>query len=194
MGGAGPMPAGSTSGSRPRVWPCVERDAYVTDPRHDGRLARSPRCSPRRDLDAARRPRIDPAACDAARSRVPCPAGGGTIYITTADRWGNAVSLLESNYQGFGSGLVDPGHRHRLPRPRRVLPPGPVTPNALAPRQAPHPHARSGPAPARRPCPGSSTARWAARSSRRCSPSSSRPWSMAGQTWPRPWPPRAGRR
>jgi len=36
------------------------------------------------------------------------PGGGGTVYVATADRWGNAVSLLQSNYQGFGSGLVDP--------------------------------------------------------------------------------------
>jgi gamma-glutamyltranspeptidase len=36
------------------------------------------------------------------------PAGGGTIYLATADRRGNAASLIESNYAGFGSGVVDP--------------------------------------------------------------------------------------
>jgi gamma-glutamyltranspeptidase/glutathione hydrolase len=36
------------------------------------------------------------------------PAGGGTIYLATADEAGGAVSLIESNYAGFGSGLVDP--------------------------------------------------------------------------------------
>jgi gamma-glutamyltranspeptidase/glutathione hydrolase len=36
------------------------------------------------------------------------PAGGGTIYLATADATGGAVSLIESNYAGFGSGLVDP--------------------------------------------------------------------------------------
>jgi gamma-glutamyltranspeptidase/glutathione hydrolase len=36
------------------------------------------------------------------------PKGGGTIYLATADGDGNAVSLIESNYMGFGSGVVDP--------------------------------------------------------------------------------------
>ncbi|MBX3029478.1 MAG: gamma-glutamyltransferase family protein [Chloroflexi bacterium] len=36
------------------------------------------------------------------------PPGGGTIYLCTADAAGGAVSLIESNYAGFGSGLVDP--------------------------------------------------------------------------------------
>jgi gamma-glutamyltranspeptidase/glutathione hydrolase len=36
------------------------------------------------------------------------PRGGGTIYLATVDADGNAVSLIESNYRGFGSGVVDP--------------------------------------------------------------------------------------
>jgi gamma-glutamyltranspeptidase len=36
------------------------------------------------------------------------PLGGGTIYLATVDADGNAVSLIESNYMGFGSGVVDP--------------------------------------------------------------------------------------
>ena len=34
---------------------------------------------------------------------------GDTIYLTTADRWGNMVSLIQSNYRGMGSGVVVPG-------------------------------------------------------------------------------------
>lgn len=34
---------------------------------------------------------------------------GGTIYLTTADKDGNMVSLIQSNYRGMGSGLVPPG-------------------------------------------------------------------------------------
>jgi gamma-glutamyltranspeptidase/glutathione hydrolase len=47
------------------------------------------------------RPRSHPA-------RPLRPAGGGTAYLATADRWGGVVSLIESNSYGFGSGLVDP--------------------------------------------------------------------------------------
>ena len=36
------------------------------------------------------------------------PRGGGTIHLCVVDRDGGAVSLIESNYGGFGSGVVDP--------------------------------------------------------------------------------------
>ena len=35
--------------------------------------------------------------------------GGDTIYLTTADRDGNMVSLIQSNYRGMGSGMSPPG-------------------------------------------------------------------------------------
>jgi len=34
---------------------------------------------------------------------------GDTIYLTTADRQGNMVSLIQSNYRGMGSGMSPPG-------------------------------------------------------------------------------------
>ena len=33
---------------------------------------------------------------------------GDTIYLTTADKFGNMVSLIQSNYRGMGSGMVPP--------------------------------------------------------------------------------------
>jgi len=33
---------------------------------------------------------------------------GNTIYLTVADRYGNMVSLIQSNYRGMGSGMVPP--------------------------------------------------------------------------------------
>ncbi|RVT82421.1 gamma-glutamyltransferase family protein [Inhella crocodyli] len=38
------------------------------------------------------------------------PIKGGTIYLTTADARGMQVSFIQSNYMGFGSGLVLPGY------------------------------------------------------------------------------------
>jgi gamma-glutamyltranspeptidase / glutathione hydrolase len=37
------------------------------------------------------------------------PAGGGTVYLTTADERGMMLSFIQSNYMGFGSGIVVPG-------------------------------------------------------------------------------------
>ncbi len=37
------------------------------------------------------------------------PPHGGTVYLSTADAKGMMVSLIQSNYRGFGSGIVVPG-------------------------------------------------------------------------------------
>jgi gamma-glutamyltranspeptidase/glutathione hydrolase len=34
---------------------------------------------------------------------------GNTIYLTVADKEGNMISLIQSNYRGMGSGMVPPG-------------------------------------------------------------------------------------
>ena len=49
---------------------------------------------------------------DMARAQNPgygIPQRGGTVYLTTADENGMMVSLIQSNYYGFGSGVVVPG-------------------------------------------------------------------------------------
>ena len=63
------------------------------------------------------------------------PRGGGTIYLATADRWGNAVSLIESNYAGFGSGLVDPETGIGFQNRGAFFRLDPAHANALAPRK-----------------------------------------------------------
>ncbi|MFC4410566.1 gamma-glutamyltransferase family protein [Chungangia koreensis] len=44
-------------------------------------------------------------ACDPAPYELP---KGGTVYLATADEEGNMVSYIQSNYMGFGSGIVIP--------------------------------------------------------------------------------------
>ena len=39
----------------------------------------------------------------------PALEAGDTIYLTTADKHGNMVSLIQSNYRGMGSGMTPPG-------------------------------------------------------------------------------------
>ena len=51
------------------------------------------------------------------------PPGGGTVYLCAADRDGMMVSYIQSNYMGFGSGVVVPGAGVALQKPGRGLHP-----------------------------------------------------------------------
>lgn len=56
---------------------------------------------------AARAAEINPKA---AKHILPgAPKHGGTVYLTAADASGMMVSFIQSNYMGFGSGVVVPG-------------------------------------------------------------------------------------
>lgn len=52
---------------------------------------------------------IQPSAAKRVDSGNPAIYQGDTIYLTTADKYGNMVSLIQSNYRGMGSGVVVPG-------------------------------------------------------------------------------------
>ncbi len=60
-----------------------------------------------RDYLARRSRLIDPAR--RAPVRPGEPLGGGTVYLTAADCKGMMVSYIQSNFKGFGSGVVVPG-------------------------------------------------------------------------------------
>jgi gamma-glutamyltranspeptidase len=117
----------------------ADRDRYLTDPEANDvpvtDLLDPARLAALADL-------IDPdrAATPVAATN---PSGGGTIYLATVDREGNAVSLIESNWAGFGSGVVDPEtgiHYHNRgsyfsldPEHANVLAPGKRTLHTLLP-------------------------------------------------------------
>jgi len=52
---------------------------------------------------------IKETAAERVDSGNPALYQGDTIYLTTADKDGNMVSLIQSNYRGMGSGVVVPG-------------------------------------------------------------------------------------
>ncbi|HEY6544348.1 MAG TPA: gamma-glutamyltransferase family protein, partial [Dokdonella sp.] len=58
---------------------------------------------------AERRALISPDTASKAVEPGTHKLDGDTIYLTTADRWGNMVSLIQSNYRGMGSGMTPPG-------------------------------------------------------------------------------------
>jgi gamma-glutamyltranspeptidase / glutathione hydrolase len=62
------------------------------------------------------------------------PTGGGTVYLCAADGDGMMVSLIESNYMGFGSGIMGGSTGIMLQNRGAYFSLQPEHPNALAPR------------------------------------------------------------
>jgi gamma-glutamyltranspeptidase/glutathione hydrolase len=62
---------------------------------------------------------------------------GGTIYLTTADENGMMVSFIQSNYMGFGSGVVVPGYGLSMQNRGHGFSLDPGSPNVVAPGKRP---------------------------------------------------------
>jgi len=105
---------------------------YVADPQHAdvptrGLLDRA--------YLAERRAQIGPEA------RFPepgAPPRGGTVYLCAADGEGMMVSMIQSNYAGFGSGIVVPGTGVSLHNRGNGFSLDEAHPNVLAPGKRPY--------------------------------------------------------
>jgi gamma-glutamyltranspeptidase/glutathione hydrolase len=65
------------------------------------------------------------------------PVKGGTIYLTAADENGMMVSFIQSNYMGFGSGVVVPGWGVSMQNRGHGFSLRPESPNRVAPGRRP---------------------------------------------------------
>lgn len=105
-----------------------ERDRCVADPERGT-------CEPTdllsADHAATLASRLDPLR--AGRFEA-IPTGGGTVYLAAADADGCMVSLIESNYMGFGSGLMCGATGVMLQNRGAYFRLDPSHPNHLAPR------------------------------------------------------------
>ncbi|MGZ8254505.1 MAG: gamma-glutamyltransferase family protein [Burkholderiaceae bacterium] len=105
---------------------------YVGDPR-------AMKVTPAQMLDdsylADRASRIDRKRAQAMTAGT--PPRGGTVYLTAADSSGMMVSFIQSNYMGFGSGVVVPGYGISLQNRGAGFSFDPDSPNAVAPGKRP---------------------------------------------------------
>ena len=107
---------------------------YVGDPRKQ-KLPVAMMLS--KEWAAQRTKLIDPDHANCERAAGEMPPGSDTTYLSVVDREGNMVSLIQSNYAGFGSGVVAPGTGFALQNRGGLFSLDPMSPNALAGRKRP---------------------------------------------------------
>jgi gamma-glutamyltranspeptidase/glutathione hydrolase len=65
------------------------------------------------------------------------PVKGGTVYLSTADGSGMMMSFIQSNYMGFGSGIVVPGYGLSMQNRGHSFSLDAKSPNVVAPGKRP---------------------------------------------------------
>lgn len=75
---------------------------------------------------------------NAIEPKVGKPIGSGTVYLAVADRDGNMVSMIQSNYMGFGSGIVIPNTGIALHNRGHNFSLNPSSDNFLEPNKRPY--------------------------------------------------------
>jgi len=111
----------------------ADAQAYVADLDH---MPFAPQQLLDKGYLAARAKRIDMKKAQAFASGT--PPRGGTVYLTAADASGMMVSMIQSNYMGFGSGVVVPGTGISLQNRGATFVLKEGHPNRVGPRKRPY--------------------------------------------------------
>lgn len=86
---------------------------------------------------AERREKIGDEAADRLTTGISALEEGDTIYLTTADKDGNMVSLIQSNFRGMGTGFVVPGTGFSFQNRGELFSMDPDHPNSYEPGKRP---------------------------------------------------------